>query len=137
MTVGTGTNVLVITATSPTGGTAQTTRTVVNDVVGGTLLLDATDPSGDDNGPGNYAYPTAPAFHPGAYDLQDFQVYDTGSTVTFRVQTARPDRRPSAARSAPSWSTCTCTSPVRRRPRPRRRSHGATTRSTPAWRGTG
>ena len=87
VTVGTGTSIVVVTATSPTGGTAQTTRTVDNDVVNGTLLFDATDPNGDDNGPGNYAYPTSDDFKPGAYDLQDFQVYDTGSTVTFRVRT--------------------------------------------------
>ena len=62
MTVGTGTSVIVVAATSPTGGTAQATRTVDNDVVNGTLLFDATDPDGDDNGPGNYAYPTASAF---------------------------------------------------------------------------
>ena len=82
-----GTNVLVVAATAPGGGTAQAVRTVVKDVVHGTKLLDVTDPTGDDNGPGNYAYPTAPDFHAGAYDLTDFQVYDTGSTVTFRVQT--------------------------------------------------
>ena len=82
-----GNNVLVITSTAPDGGTAQTVRTVVNDVVAGTLLLDTADPTGDDNGPGNYAYPTASDFHAGAYDLTDFQIYDTGSTVTFRVQT--------------------------------------------------
>ncbi|MGH8959669.1 MAG: glucodextranase DOMON-like domain-containing protein [Jatrophihabitantaceae bacterium] len=84
----TGTNVLVITSTARNGDTAQQVRTVVNDVVTGTLLYNASDPTGDDNGPGNYAYPTASDFHPGAYDLTDFQVYDTGSTVTFRVQTA-------------------------------------------------
>jgi glucoamylase len=83
-----GTNVFVVTATAPDGGTAQTVRTVVNDVVVGTKLLDVADPTGDDNGPGNYAYPKAADFHAGAYDLTDFQVYDTGSTVTFRVQTA-------------------------------------------------
>ena len=87
VTVGVGTSVIVVAATSPSGGTAQATRTVDNDVVSGTLLFDAADPDGDDNGPGNYAYPTAAAFVPGAYDLQDFQVYDTGSTVTFRVRT--------------------------------------------------
>ena len=74
-------------APRPNGGTAQVVRTVVNDVVQGTLLFDSTDPTGDDNGPGNYAYPTAPDFHAGAYDMTDFQVYDTGTTVTFRVQT--------------------------------------------------
>lgn len=82
-----GSDVLVVTATAPGGGTAQTTRTVVSDVVQGTLLFDQADPAGDDNGPGNYAYPTAADFHPGAFDMTDFQVYDTGSTVTFRVQT--------------------------------------------------
>jgi glucoamylase len=82
-----GTNVLVVTATTAAGATAQTTRTVVNDVVDGTLLYSATDPNNDDNGPGNYVYPTAADFHPGAYDLQQFQVYDTGDTITFRVQT--------------------------------------------------
>ena len=87
VTLATGTNTIVITATTPDGATAQTTRTVVEDVVEGTLLFDAADPTGDDNGPGNYAYPKASDFHAGAYDMTDFQVYDTGSTVTFRVQT--------------------------------------------------
>jgi glucan 1,4-alpha-glucosidase len=82
-----GNNVLVITSTALDGGTAQAVRTVVNDVVHGTLLLDVNDPASDDSGPGNYAYPTALDFHAGAFDLTDFQVYDTGSTVTFRVQT--------------------------------------------------
>lgn len=83
-----GTNVFVITSTAPGGGTAQVVRSVVNDVVNGTLLYSVDDPTGDDHGPGNYAYPTAGDFHPGAFDLDRFQVYDTGSTVTFRVQTA-------------------------------------------------
>jgi hypothetical protein len=82
-----GNNVIVVTSTARDGGTAQAVRTVVNDVVVGTLLYDTADPTGDDNGPGNYAYPTAADFHAGAYDLTDFQVYDTGTTVTFRVQT--------------------------------------------------
>jgi carbohydrate-binding DOMON domain-containing protein len=59
----------------------------VNDVVNGSLLFEVTDPTGDDNGPGNYAYPTAGDFHAGAYDIQEFQVYDTGTSVTFRVRT--------------------------------------------------
>jgi glucan 1,4-alpha-glucosidase len=82
-----GNNVIVVTSTAPDGGTAQAVRTVVNDVVVGTLIYDTPDPTGDDNGPGNYAYPTSSNFQPGAYDLTDFQVYDTGPTVTFRVQT--------------------------------------------------
>jgi hypothetical protein len=82
-----GTTVLNVVAVSPNGATAHALRTVVFDTVQGTLLFDATDQSGDDNGPGTYAYPTSADFQPGAYDLQDFQVYDTGSTVTFRVRT--------------------------------------------------
>ena len=83
-----GTNVFVITSTAIGGGTAQLVRSVVNDVVAGTLIFSADDPTGDDNGPGTYAYPKAGDFHAGAFDLQKFQVYDTGSTVTFRVLTA-------------------------------------------------
>ena len=82
-----GTSVINVVATAPGGGTAHATRTVVFDVVNGTLLFDVTDPSGDDNGPGNYAYPTAGDFHAGAYDIQRFQVYDTNATITFRLQT--------------------------------------------------
>ncbi len=88
LTAAAGTNVLVITSTAPDGGTAQTVRSVVNDVVNGTLIFTSDDPTGDDNGPGTYAYPTSGDFKPGAFDLTKFQVYDTGSTVTFRVQTA-------------------------------------------------
>ena len=82
-----GTNVLNIVAVSPSGATAQAKRTVLFDFVPGTLLLDVADPNGDDNGPGNYAYPASPNFHPGAFDIQRFQVYDSGADVTFRLQT--------------------------------------------------
>ncbi|MDP9284972.1 MAG: glycoside hydrolase family 15 protein, partial [Actinomycetota bacterium] len=82
-----GTNVLNIVAVSPSGGTAHARRTVLFDFVPGTLLLDVSDPSGDDNGPGNYAYPTYGGFHPGAFDIQEFQVYDSGADVTFRLKT--------------------------------------------------
>ncbi len=88
ITAAAGTNVLVVSSTAPNGGTAQTVRSVVNDVVNGTLIYSTDDPTGDDNGPGTYAYPTAGDFHAGAFDLTKFQVYDTGTTVTFRVQTA-------------------------------------------------
>ncbi|MFL6018547.1 MAG: glucodextranase DOMON-like domain-containing protein, partial [Gaiellaceae bacterium] len=82
-----GTTVLNVVAVSRDGGTAHTKRTVVFDVVPGTLLLDAADTSGDDAGPGNYAYPTFAGFRPGAFDIQRFQVFDSGDTVTFRLQT--------------------------------------------------
>jgi glucoamylase len=82
-----GTNVLNVVAVSPSGGTALARRTVLFDFVPGTLLADISDPSGDDNGPGNYAYPTFGGFRPGAFDIEEFQVYDSGADVTFRLKT--------------------------------------------------
>ncbi len=82
-----GTSVLNIVAVSPTGATAHVQRTILFDFVPGTLLLDVTDPDHDDNGPGNYAYPTSGDFHAGAFDIQAFQVYDAGSDVIFRIRT--------------------------------------------------
>jgi glucoamylase len=82
-----GTWVLNTVATSPSGGTARDVRTVVFDQAPGTLIFAADDPDGDDNGPGNYAYPTSDNFHAGAYDLQRFEVYDAGSDIVFRVRT--------------------------------------------------
>jgi glucoamylase len=84
-----GTSVLNVVAVSPSGATAHVQRSVVFDFTPGTVLFDATDPSGDDNGPGNYAYPTAGDFHAGAFDILDFRVIlsPDGSTVTFKLQT--------------------------------------------------
>jgi hypothetical protein len=82
-----GTIVLDVVATSREGATAHERRTVVLDVAPGAMLLDVADPTGDDRGPGNYAYPTSTNFQPGAFDLQRFQVLDDGDEVVFRVQT--------------------------------------------------
>jgi len=82
-----GTSVLTIAATARSGATAMVRRSLVWDFVPGTVLLDRADPDGDDNGPGNYAYPTSGDFHPGAFDLQRFQVIDSGTDIVFRVQT--------------------------------------------------
>jgi glucan 1,4-alpha-glucosidase len=84
-----GTASVVGVATAPGGATGFAQVTVVRDVPPGTLVFEATDPSGDDNGSGTYAYPTSDNFKPGAYDLQRFQVFDAGpDSVAFRVQTA-------------------------------------------------
>jgi len=82
-----GTSVINVVAVNSTGGTAHAERTVVFDFVPGTLLLDVTDPSGDDNGPGNYAYPTSDNFKAGAFDIQEFQVFDDGTNIIFRLKT--------------------------------------------------
>ena len=85
-----GTTVITVAATAASGGTAHATRTVVWDFVPGAKILDVTDPTGDDNGPGNYAYPTSGDFHAGAFDITDFQVYDDSAgsgNIIFRLQT--------------------------------------------------
>ena len=83
-----GTTVLNTVAVSPSGDTAHDKRSILVDITPGTVVLDATDPSNDDNGPGNYAYPTSSDFHAGAFDIQEFQVIvsPNGSTVTFKLR---------------------------------------------------
>ncbi len=62
---------------------------MVWDFTPGTVVFSQTDPAGDDNGPGNYAYPTSSNFVPGAYDITNFQVIVSpdGATTTFKLQT--------------------------------------------------
>jgi glucoamylase len=83
--VGFLTNVITVGA-SRGNATGYARRTVVSEAPPGPVLLDATDPAGDDHGPGTYAYPTAADFHPGAYDIERFQVIDAGDTVYLRTQ---------------------------------------------------
>ncbi|MDR7381738.1 family 49 glycosyl hydrolase [Promicromonospora iranensis] len=52
------------------------------------------DPSGDDDGPGSYRYPSAGAFNPGSFDLTALDVYRDGPTVHFVVSTAGEVRNP-------------------------------------------
>ncbi|ELY86392.1 alpha-glucosidase [Natrinema altunense JCM 12890] len=44
------------------------------------------DPSGDDDGPGEYTYPTADAFADGVFDLRAFEVTRIESTVQFAFE---------------------------------------------------
>ena len=66
--------------------TGYARRTVIGELVTGTTVLDVTDPDGDDNGPGTYAYPTSADFQPGAFDLQRFQVIADGDNVLLRAK---------------------------------------------------
>jgi carbohydrate-binding DOMON domain-containing protein len=43
------------------------------------------DPTGDDNGPGKYVYPTDTVYKKGSFDLTDFSVKKSGSKVDFTV----------------------------------------------------
>jgi glucan 1,4-alpha-glucosidase len=86
-----GTSVINIVAVSPSGGTAHEQRTILFDFVPGTLIFAVDDPDDDDNGPGNYAYPTSPNFHDGAFDIQRFEVYEADTEVIFRLQARNLD----------------------------------------------
>jgi glucan 1,4-alpha-glucosidase len=81
-----GTSVVNVVATAPDGATGREVRTVVFDFVPGTLIAEFTDPDGDDHGPGTFQYPLAGDFHDGAYDLQQFQVFDGGENIIFRAR---------------------------------------------------
>ncbi len=43
------------------------------------------DPTGDDNGPGTYTYPTDTVYKPGSFDLTGLTVSEKGGKVTFEV----------------------------------------------------
>jgi glucan 1,4-alpha-glucosidase len=79
-----GTNLITVAATTSTG-TGRARVAVVSDFIAGTTVLDVADPTGDDDGPGTYAYPTSSNFHDGAFDIQRFQVIDAGDSVVLRT----------------------------------------------------
>ena len=104
------------------GGTAQAVRTVVNDVVQGTLLFDSTDPDRRRQRARQLRLSRRRRTStPGAYDLTDFQVYDTGTTGDLPGPDPRPDAdlRQPARRAA--RRRLRARSRVRRRRRQRRR----------------
>jgi carbohydrate-binding DOMON domain-containing protein len=50
-------------------------------------FLNVTDLSNDDNGPGNYVYPTNSSFVAGAFDITRFQIFEDATTAYFLLQT--------------------------------------------------
>src|SRR5207244_12659365 len=89
--VGFGDSVLTVSATASGNRTGDAQTSVSSDATSGTTVLDASDPAGDDNGPGTYQYPTSGDFHPGAFDLTRFQVVSDGTTVFLRATLANLD----------------------------------------------
>jgi glucoamylase len=79
-----GANVLTV-ATAKNGATGYARVAITSDAIVGTTVLDTSDPSGDDNGPGTFTYPTSGDFHDGAFDLTRFQVIDGGATIYLRA----------------------------------------------------
>jgi len=82
--VGFGTTKITVTSTlHRSTGYAQVSVTNVG--LPGTNVLDVSDPSGDDNGPGTYQYPTSGDFVAGAFDLTRLRVNETTTDVWVQV----------------------------------------------------
>jgi glucan 1,4-alpha-glucosidase len=75
-----GGNKITVVAQADDGGTNMRQVTVVSF---GTRVGGFTDPSGDDNGPGTYVYPTNSVYQPGIFDLTGLDVYVDGDDVLF------------------------------------------------------
>ena len=80
-----GSTTITVSATQG-DATAYAQQFVTDVALPGTTVLTATDPSGDDNGPGTYQYPTAADFQPGAFDLLGLTVSQTASDVYIQVK---------------------------------------------------
>ncbi|NMB76243.1 MAG: hypothetical protein GYA21_14070 [Myxococcales bacterium] len=59
------------------------------------------DPSGDDDGPGSYTYPTAPEYKKGSFDLTKLEVKDAGDKVEIKVYLKNPIEDPWKSRDWP------------------------------------
>ena len=86
-----GSNAITVSATAPGGRSTGYGQVTVTNEGGGSTVLDVTDPTGDDNGPGTYQYPTDPSFHAGAFDLTRFQVISDGTFAYLRATLANLD----------------------------------------------
>ena len=89
--IGFGSNAITVGASTRGLRNTGYAQVTVSNEGGGTTVLDVSDPSGDDNGPGTYQYPTDPQFHPGAFDLTRFQVLSDGTNAYVRVTLANLD----------------------------------------------
>jgi glucoamylase len=86
--IGFGSNAITVGASTNGLGSTGYAQVTVSNEGGGTTVLDVSDPSGDDNGPGTYQYPTSGDFQPGAFDLTRFQVLSDGTTAYLRATVA-------------------------------------------------
>ena len=62
----------------------------VPDISNVEVSLSVEDLTGDDFGPGSYAYPTDAVFTPGSYDLTGFSVGTSGDELVFEMTVASP-----------------------------------------------
>ncbi|THG31325.1 glucan 1,4-alpha-glucosidase [Glaciibacter flavus] len=75
-----GANTITVVAVGANGGTTTVQRGITSTNFG-TPLGTIADPTGDDNGPGDYVYPTNSAFNAGAFDVTGLGVYDDGQSI--------------------------------------------------------
>jgi glucan 1,4-alpha-glucosidase len=86
--IGFGSNAITVGASTNGLGSTGYAQVTVSNEGGGATVLDVSDPTGDDNGPGTYQYPTSSNFQPGAFDLTRFQVFSDGTTAYLRATIA-------------------------------------------------
>jgi glucoamylase len=87
--VPTGFGSTTITVTATLGrSTGYSQLTVINVALPGQSVLNTSDPTGDDNGPGTYQYPTSSSFSPGSFDLTGLKVNQDGTNVYIQVSIA-------------------------------------------------
>jgi glucoamylase len=79
-----GSTTITVTATLHRA-TGYSQLSVVNVKLPGTTVLDSGDPTGDDNGPGTYQYPTSDNFTAGSFDLTRLAVSQDGTNVYIQV----------------------------------------------------
>ncbi|WP_436924818.1 glucodextranase DOMON-like domain-containing protein [Halosimplex amylolyticum] len=76
------------------GGATVPYTSIGSGLVSGEEIARWSDEIGDDVGPGSYTYPTADAFYDGAFDLDEFAVYDDGDRYRFLAQLSTPVENP-------------------------------------------
>jgi alpha-amylase/alpha-mannosidase (GH57 family) len=59
---------------------------ILPDLGSATLVYEVQDPSGDDNGPGTYIYPTDTVFTPQVFDIETFSVSTDDQNVIFKFK---------------------------------------------------
>ncbi len=80
-----GSNVITVGASAASGRFTGYSQVTVTNEGGGSTVLDVTDPTADDNGPGTYKYPTSSDFVAGSFDLTRYQVLSDGTFAYVRV----------------------------------------------------
>ncbi len=71
----------------PAAGPAQL---VLPDLSNVNWFLVVDDPTGDDDGPGGYTYPSDPVFEPAVFDIERFSAGLDGSNLVFKFELAGP-----------------------------------------------